>query len=488
MNHAAPLHLTRRNPDLASDGENIAIIAEALGMPLMPWQRAVADVATERHPTRPGAWRYPVVVITIPRQSGKTTLLGALTAHRALTTPGITCFLTAQTGKDARARWRDLAGAITEPRELPADTDPTRAALLHAVRDILAGSTTVRRGVGAESLSFQGGGVISPFAPTPKSLHGYTPSLVCIDEAWAFDEAQGADLMGAIVPAQQTLTDRQLWIVSTAGDARSTWLSQWVEQGRQATTDPDATICYAEWGAGEHDPYDPDHWPDWHPALGVTIEPQALHDAATVMPRGEFIRAFGNVWTTASEAVITPDQLTACATEQTPAAPAETVLAYEVAADRSGAAIWAAWHDQTGRTCLRPLRQDTGTHWLIPTLTQAQQAGFRGIWADDGGTTRAFTDAARIAGLTISTLTPRDFASATGDLIQAIKDRTISLPEGDALTDSAANATTRLLSGAPTWDRTGSAGPIHPLIAATVAMRALTHAPAPVGKPVIGTL
>ena len=41
----------------------------------MPWQRQVADVALELDDA--GRFAYPLVVITVPRQSGKTTLLRA---------------------------------------------------------------------------------------------------------------------------------------------------------------------------------------------------------------------------------------------------------------------------------------------------------------------------------------------------------------------------------------------------------------------------
>ena len=51
----------------------------------------------------------------------------------------------------------------------------------------------------------------------------------------------------------------------------------------------------------------------------------------------------------------------------------------------------------------------------------------------------------------------------------------ITRPGGDGLDQDAAAATTRLLSGAPVWDRTGSTQPIHHLIAATVAMWGTAH-------------
>ena len=65
-----PKYATRRNPANPTFGARIAAVAAYLGGSLMPWQRQVADVALELDPNDPGAWRYPVVVVTVPRQAG----------------------------------------------------------------------------------------------------------------------------------------------------------------------------------------------------------------------------------------------------------------------------------------------------------------------------------------------------------------------------------------------------------------------------------
>ena len=54
-----------------------------LGTPLMPWQQRVADTALEVDPGT-GRLAYREVTLTVPRQSGKTTLILALAVHRAL--------------------------------------------------------------------------------------------------------------------------------------------------------------------------------------------------------------------------------------------------------------------------------------------------------------------------------------------------------------------------------------------------------------------
>src|SRR5690625_2730909 len=108
----APKFATIRNPAARSAGRRVSVIAQALGTRLMPWQQLVADVATERNPADPGRYQYPIVVVTVPRQAGKTTLLRAIAVERALSAGQVATFMTAQTGKDAGDRRKDLAGAV----------------------------------------------------------------------------------------------------------------------------------------------------------------------------------------------------------------------------------------------------------------------------------------------------------------------------------------------------------------------------------------
>src|ERR1035437_1162136 len=80
----APRWATPRR-DRPSLGHELAVIAMKLGLPFMPWQRLVADVGLELLPN--GLPAYRTAIFTVPRQSGKTTLLLALVIHRAIFWP-----------------------------------------------------------------------------------------------------------------------------------------------------------------------------------------------------------------------------------------------------------------------------------------------------------------------------------------------------------------------------------------------------------------
>ena len=64
----------------------MARVAEALGKPLMPWQKLVADIVFEVDDA--DKFAYKTLVLLTPRQAGKTTLELASMLMRALSEPG----------------------------------------------------------------------------------------------------------------------------------------------------------------------------------------------------------------------------------------------------------------------------------------------------------------------------------------------------------------------------------------------------------------
>ena len=449
---------TPRNEANRTDGHRVAVVAEALGTPFMPWQRQTADVAGERNPD--GSYVYPIVVVTVPRQSGKTTLMRAVALERCISTPGLQAFYTAQTGKDAKERWNDLV------KQIGSSPFKSRA--------------QVRRAAGSERLILPNGSEFRCFAPTASSLHGYTPPLVMLDEAFAHDEMTGNDLMGAIGPAQVTLLNKQLWIVSTAGTALSGFLNAWIEQGRNQVPG----VCLMDWGAGPEvaDIYDPEAWWEFHPALGFTIGEEAIAAAAASLSRSEFERAFGNRPTVTESHVISPDDWARLTAEQSPPTTG-LVLAYDVDHDRQGATITAHWRDPDGLPQGRVVSADAGMGWVADAIVD-----YRARWkvtkvcAHDDGAAREVTDTLKRRHVPVTTLNSREFATAWGFLmghVQAAVNGTLTAGHdgGAILAAAASSVVTRPLSDASAPSRRNSPAPISALVAYMVGTYVLEHAP-----------
>lgn len=456
MGKATPRNSTIPTPGAKHDLKAIQLIAKTLGRPLMPWQAWAARIVSERHPDNPQRFRYRTIVLTVPRQSGKTTLMRCVLTQRAITSPNRQSFYTAQSGKDAAERWRDLVKDVAQSK--------------------LAPVVKTRLAAGSQGLHFPNGARISPFAPTEESLHGYTPHDVMLDEIFHFDAQKGNDLLGAIKPAQITLQDRQLWLVSTMGSARSEFLNEWLETGQAALADPGSQIAFIDFGMEYGlDGFDPANW-DFHPALGHRITKEDLEEAAAVHTRGEFERAYLNRRTSSEETFVPMETWDALAAEQAPVPLSDVAVAYDVAYSGESTAVVGAWRDAAGLVQLRVIRSAPGSTWLPDYYAETLKEGKpRHFGADSVGETRAVSDTLKAAhsSLKLEELTPRDYATACIAFKNHILNGTLRHDGSPALRAAVAAAVTRPLGEGWAFSGAKSLAPIPELKAAVVAVKML---------------
>lgn len=477
---APPSYATPRNPSLPTDGTAAGVIARYLargryGKPdgFYPAQQYVADVAGERLPN--GRYRYPVVIFSFPRQSGKTVMARVSQVARAATRPEQVVFYTAQTGLKARARWLDTVKA------LEADGSPFRRFI------------RVGRGAGDSHITFPNSSVIRPFPPTANSLHSETPHRVDLDEIWDYTAEQGDALIQAIKPAQLTLRDRQIWMYSAAGDHTSQFMWAWTLIGRAATNNPDSQIAYFEWSApADADSYDPDVWRAHHPGIGHLIEVEDIADAVSSFPnRVDFDRAYLNRWPAGDEA--SPINREVWDTRRDDKLgrpdPGEPVITYDVAPGRAEAVILASW-TLAGRPVVATLQAGEGAGWLIDAVPEwVELLRPDVVAADSRGEVRAITDRLRRAGLDVHEPKPAEYITACGSFLTAVTIDGLVHDGSAPLTTGVQAARTRPLGGAWVWDETrpGAAA----LRAATLAAWVYHHRPErarPMPKPVLRTL
>jgi phage terminase large subunit-like protein len=250
----------------------VAAAAEALDTRLMPWQTHVAAVALEHDA---GRLAYRDVVLSTPRQSGKSTLILAVLLARMLSAPGQTCVYGAQNRLSARTRLFDKWW----PR---------------IRRSPLREMFTLSRATGAEALRCVNGSTLYLLSVEESAGHGETLDLGVIDECWSLEQR----VEQAVRPAMATRPNAQLWMASTAGTATSVWWRDKVDAGRtSAQLGVTEGLCYLEWSAAEDtDVSDPATWPSFMPALGITITPETVQRDLATMRLQQWRRAYANQW------------------------------------------------------------------------------------------------------------------------------------------------------------------------------------------------
>jgi phage terminase large subunit-like protein len=251
----------------------VAAVARELGLPLLPWQRQTLGVALEISGRRPA---YRDVLVSVPRQSGKSSLALSLIVWKLLSEPDQLVLYGARNRVAAR-------------RKLLHTWHPRLA------RSGLGDRFSVYRGFGNESLSADNGSRLELLSAAEASGHGETTSLVIVDEAWVHADAT---VEQSVRPAMVTVADAQLWLMSTAGTARSVWWREKLEAGRAAAQmGVDTGLCPLEWAADPTaDATDESTWHQAMPALGRLADVDTVRQDLASMGVKEFRRAYLNQW------------------------------------------------------------------------------------------------------------------------------------------------------------------------------------------------
>jgi hypothetical protein len=456
-----PRWMTQRSPDRPSLGPRVAQVAETLGTKLMPWQRHVADVALEVDPDT-GLLVYRRIVLTVPRQSGKTTLLLAVMVHRALSWRRQRLVYTAQTRLKARKKWDEEHVPVLE-------ASPYR------------GLFKVTRQIGQEGIRWRNGSIHALDAPSDEAAHGDVLDLGVIDEAFAQVDAR---VEQGMAPAMITRPQPQLWVVSTAGQSKaaSPYLWRKIETGRVAA-DAGVTsgVAFFEWSApNDADPADPATWRSCMPALGHTVTEAAVRAEFQDMDLGEFRRAYLNQWVDESprEWLVIGQQAWAALVDPGSSAVGAMAFAADVNPDRTWASIATVGRRRDGLLHVEVVDHHRGTAWVVPRLQELQTR-----WAPcalvlaPSGPGSSLLPEADAAGLEVLRPGIPDIAGACGafydasganpDVQEAAILRHLDQPD---LNLALAGAMRREVGDRWLWARKGVAVDLSPLVAATLAL------------------
>ncbi len=249
----------------------------------------MADTALEVGPD--GNDVYGTVIVTVPRQSGKTTLLRPVYMHRCLTTKRASTWLTAQTRNDARDLWEQTVEVVED--------------------SALALIIGVRRTNGSEHLDDQPDA--RPLPRVRPGRAGPTRQIHargrCRLKRGPSRLEQGEALDQAIVPTQLTIPVHSAWIVSTAGNAKSTWFRAMVTEQRallEAGTPPPRRLLFRGPSLESTTPAEFDTIARHHPALGHTITRQSCAPRSSGSRNQASGQGARNYWVSSDEYAISP--------------------------------------------------------------------------------------------------------------------------------------------------------------------------------------
>ena len=449
------------DPSRPTDGAAGAFVAHLAGRPWLPWQRHAADVLGERLPN--GSYAYPVAVVVVPRQCGKTTFVFDVALGRALELEDYRAAYTAQTGHVVTERFHDRFDELS--------------------RTILERRLTRRRSAGTERIASPATrSYVRAFPPLDGALRGSALDLVIVDEAQEVNDALGAALDRTILPTFTTRARRQLILIGTAGTDSSGYLRRYLDAARAG----EPGFAVFEWGAHPEDDLEAEStWTACHPGLGVLTDLVTLRTARVAMGAAGFAREYLNVWTRTASHVVAPE--TWAAVQKADDLPAGRLcVSIDVDVDRTSAAIAIA---------------AAGRHLELVELVDVDEAAARVLAiAEAANAPIAIASAGPVATVLdelrrnipaaqperrLVVLRAGDEAIAAAGLLDELTAGTVSIFPSLALDDAIAGATIRKVGDSFVWGKRTSSSSIAPLSALGVARWGFDHLPNEPARPVV---
>lgn len=372
---------TPRRSERKSLGPAIALTASKLGTPLKPFQRHIVDVAHELDPET-NTLAYGLVVLVLPRQSGKTVLTLPRLVTKGRLWRGLDFVYTAQDRNYALRKLEDdFVGRLDGSKTFARGKD-----------------YRVRLGNGKERISFPAtGSKITIAATQATSGHGGTYDDVTVDEAFSHDDATvdsgfappqitrgrlARESMGKLCPGPQ------LWVISASGTEDSHYFDEKCRIGREAVErGDDRGVCFIEWSCpADWDIADRSLWWYYIPGLGHLVDEQDIAADFTKMGETAWRRAYASQ-PERSSAEPSPISVEDWGRLVDPSTEAVGRLVYGVAVsvDRQRASIGMASDSSHGGLHVELIDARPGTLWVAEELISiVRRSGGAAIAIDPG--------------------------------------------------------------------------------------------------------
>lgn len=451
---------TYRNvPDaVSSAGQEAIDLAASAGLILDEWQENVLlDSMGER---RNGNWAAQQVGLIVPRQNGKGTVLEARVLAGLFLLNEQLIIWSAHEFKTAKEAFLRVKGLIESNPHLDSK-----------VRQIPVGA-------GNEGVEMRSGQRLRFLARSGGSGRGFSGDTIILDEAYALTDEN----MAAILPVLSAKPNPQLWYTSSAPLVKSNVLRRLCKTGRAGES---SKLAYFEWCAPPDAASDDvEAWARSNPGLGIRLSEEYTQTELDTLDDEDFRRERMGIWLEdAFETVLDLQKWRelADAGSMFEGAP---VFAFDVAPDRSSAAVAVAGHRSDGLWHVETIDHRPGAAWVVDYLVErAGRHEPAAILVDERSPAASLLPDLADRGLKVSseprrgteniivTTSSSDLARACGAFYDAVMDTKTVRHLGQAsLNQAVEGAATRALGDAWAWSRKESESDITPLVAATLAL------------------
>jgi hypothetical protein len=461
-----------------SKGEDCIGLAHEAGLDLDPWQQYVLTNSLGIDSF--GQWAAFQVLITVPRQNGKGSILEA----REL--GGLVLFKTdrliihtAHESKTASEQYLRVWSLFEQTPGLSRRVGRHSGAYGREFIELKA-QPTIIIGSGGKHIQRNGRKRLIFIARTGGSGRGFTADCVVYDEDMFLD----AGKIGASLPSLFARPNPQVIFSGSAGLKNSTQLAR-VRRAMVAGTSK--RLAGFEYSINPHDDYceegctkhdDPDDIRSIgkaNPGLGIRLDLDTILAASETMDKVEYEREVLGVGQYPAPldgwAVVPKKWYLATADEaDQPPRVEHPIFALGASHDRSAASIAVAGLRSDGLVGVQVVEHREGIHWLVARAKAINDQWHPEKWVvDKRSAAGSLISELEKAGLTVEVVQTTDVTHACGQLFDAFRDDTLRHYKQGSLKTALAGIDKRNLIGSWAFDWINAGIDVSPLMAVTFA-------------------
>lgn len=451
-------------PEFASSlGVEAAELSASAGLVLDPWQADVLEPAMGVR--KDGKWAAFEIGVVVSRQNGKGGILEA----------------------------RELAGLFLLEERLIIHSAHQFDTSLEAFRRLLfliedtpdldRQVRRISRSHGEEGIELKNGCRIRFRTRTKGGGRGFSSDCLILDEAMILPESAH----GALLPTLSARPNPQVWYTGSAVDQEihedGIVLARIRERGRSGA---DPSLAYFEWSIPHDEESSPDHveeevandvasWSAANPGLGFRIRAEHIgHEYRSMDARTFAVERLGvGDWPPTDRFAGSVINLAQWQRLLDPtSAPAGSIcFAFDVAPNRSSAAISVAGRRSDGLLHIEVVEHKAGTGWVAPKLEALwRKHEPKAILCDAASPAGSLINELEERGLQVESLSGTDHGRACGMIYDLVEQEELRHLGTSELKAAVRGAKSRPLGDSWAWGRKKSSVDITPLVSCTLAV------------------
>jgi phage terminase large subunit-like protein len=429
-----------------------------MGVTFDAWQHGIGSIALGKRKDGKYAATVGGVVLSIPRQVGKTFIVGMIVIALCILHPGLTVLWSAHRTRTASKTFGSLKGMTSRKKIKPFMLEP-------------------RNTNGEQEIRFKNGSIIMFGAREQGFGRGFDEvDVEVFDEAQILTEKALEDMVAATNQSRQE-AGALLFFMGTPPRPSDPG-EEFSNRRTKAIDGKSKNMVYVEFSAdSDANPDDQDQWRKANPSFPSRTPVESMERMRENLTNDDsFMREALGVWDAVNSSRVIDEVTWSAQADPSSMAVERLTIAIDVPPDRKSATVALAGLRADGRWHVELYEQRKSVDWVIPWVQQkAAKNTLHAIVTDEmAGLVELKRDRHFLTGtrllVTLAGAEGRDMAIASAKFYDGIHDGSVFHTDQTQVNVSLSVATKRPLAGGWAWNRKDAASDISPIVAETLAL------------------